>query len=107
MCIRDSVIADRLSRINLEKGTCEIEPESIGKIYYIIKMAKELQDIINKIKTDQQMDTKLTKIKDRILQRDPIITKFFCVYEEVLFIRPTIKNHVWKMYCLLYTSRCV
>ena len=44
------------------------------------------------------MDTKLTKIKDRILQSDPIITKFFCVYEEILFIRPTIKDHVWKMY---------
>ena len=24
--------------------------------------------------------------------------KFFCVYEEILFIRPTIKDHVWKMY---------
>ena len=40
-------------------------------------MAKELQDIINKIKVDQQRDTKLTKIKQRILQHDPIIMKFF------------------------------
>ena len=95
---KKNIIADRLSRINLEKGTFEVEPESIGKIYYIIKLKKELQDIISKLKIDQETDTKLIKIRDRILQKDPIITKFFCVYEEILFIRPTIEDHVWKMY---------
>ena len=78
---KKNIIADQLSWINLEKGTFEVEPESIGKIYYIIKLKKELQDIISKLKIDQEMDTKLIKIRDRILQKDPIITKFFCVYE--------------------------
>ena len=98
MCIRDrkNVIADRLSRINLEKGTCEVGPESIEKIYYIIKLKKELQDIISKIKIDQKMDTKLTKIKDRIFQKDPIITKFFSVFmkKSFLSVQPLSLMHI-------------
>ena len=51
---KKNIIADRLSRINLEKGTFEVEQERIGKIYYIIKLKRELQEIISKLKIDQR-----------------------------------------------------
>ena len=65
---KKNIIADSLSRVNLEKGTFEVEHESIGKIYYIIKLKRELQEIISKLKVDQRTDPKLIKITDRILQ---------------------------------------
>ena len=27
-----------------------------------------------------------------------IITAFFCVYEEIIFMHPTIKDQVWRIY---------
>ena len=42
---KKNTVADALSRVNLEKGTFEMDREDIGKVYYTVINKKELADI--------------------------------------------------------------
>ena len=61
-----NVVADVLSRVNLEEQTFEGEKESILKIYNIIKDRSDLEKIVQDISKHQQSDPKLNNIKLRL-----------------------------------------
>ena len=42
---KQNVVADGLSRINLEKGTYDMEQEDIGKVFSIIQAREDLERI--------------------------------------------------------------
>ena len=91
---KKNIVADGLSRVNLEKGTFEVEQENIGRIYHVLKSREELQEVITKVKEDQNTDPKLIKIRDRIKGNDSTLIPFFCIHEELIFTRPTIRDPV-------------
>ena len=71
-----NIAADVLSRINIQNQMFEGEKETIAKIYHIIKGKLELADIINKIKYQQENDSKLNKICQRLTEQDDRITPY-------------------------------
>ena len=84
---RSNVAADVLSRINIQNQTFEGEKETIAKIYHIIKDKSELAEIIDKIKYQQENDSKLNKICQRLNEQDDRITPYYCIHNDILFIK--------------------
>ena len=60
-----NVVADVLSRINLEDQTFEGEKESLVKIYNLIKTRSDLEALLVNIRIHQQSDPKLKNIINR------------------------------------------
>ena len=58
---KKNVVADVLSRINLEDQTFEGEKESLVKIYNIFKTRADLQALLINIRIHQQSDPKLKR----------------------------------------------
>ena len=64
---KKNTVADALSRVNLEKGTFEVDREDIGKVYYTVISKKELANILCRIQEEQVTDQKLAQIRDCLL----------------------------------------
>ena len=50
---KQNMVADGLSRVNIEKGTYEIDQEDIGKVYHIIQTREDLERILNQVKNNK------------------------------------------------------
>ena len=72
---KKNVVADVLSRINLEDQTFQGEKESILKIYNIIRTRSDLEALLMNISIHQQSDPKLRNIKDRLAEQDDTVSK--------------------------------
>ena len=81
----------------MEKNTFEAEKEEIAKVYHIIKRRTDLEIIINKIKQHQTTDPKLLQIRQRLNNQDDKILPFYCVHEDVLFIKANLNQNNWKV----------
>ena len=105
MCIRDrqyipgkkNTVADALSRVNLEKGTFQIDREDIGKVYCVLTSKEELVDILSRIREEQAKDQKLAQIKERVINNEMKIIPFYQVHQELLFTKTPTKNNQWKL----------
>ena len=82
----------------MEKNTFEAENEEIAKVYHIIKRKTDLEVIVNKIKQQQKTDPKLIQIRQRLDNHDDKILQFYCVHEDVLFIRTKLDQDNWKVF---------
>lgn len=69
------MVADGLSRINLEKGTYETEQEDLSKVFSVIKSREDLELIMKQIAEMQNTDLKLRSIKERLENNDPSISR--------------------------------
>ena len=47
---KQNMVADGLPRVNIEKGTDEIDQEDTGKVYHIIQSREDLERILNQVK---------------------------------------------------------
>ena len=92
-----NVVADVLSRINLEAQTFEGEKERILKIYNIIRNRSDLEALLLNISIHQQSDPKLSNIKDRLAEQDGTVTRFYCLNHGILFIKTSINQENWKI----------
>ena len=104
MCIRDryipgrkNVAADVLSCINIYDQTFDGEKEQLAKVYHIIKSRVDLENILKEIKTQQKSDPKLVHIRQRIQDADNTITQYYCLHDDVLFIKNTPNQENWKL----------
>ena len=61
-----NVIADVLSRINIDTQTFEGEKEKIIKVYNILKSRSDLEALLQNIRDNQVLDPKLINIKERL-----------------------------------------
>ena len=92
-----NVVADVLSRVDLQNQTFEGEKESILKIYNIIRDRSDLEKVVRNISIHQQSDPKLSSIQRRLADQDDTITKFYCIHNNVLFIKPSLDEEIWKI----------
>ena len=92
-----NIAADVLSRVNIQNQTFEGERETVAKVYHIIKDRTELAEIINKIKLQQRSEEKLNNIRQRLINKDERVTPYYCVYQDVLFIKNTNQSNQWKL----------
>ena len=67
------------------------------KIYNIIKDRSDLEKVVRDISKHQQSDPKLNNIKLRLSNQDDTITRFYCVHNEVLFIKTSFDEEIWKI----------
>ena len=67
------------------------------RVYHIIKRRTDLEIIINKIKQQQITDPKLLQIRQRLDNQDDKILPFYCVHEDVLFIKANLNQNNWKV----------
>ena len=95
---KQNIVADVLSRVNIEKGTFDTEQEDIGKVFHIIQSREDLEGILNQVKEQQTTNLKLTAIKERLEQGDPTIIPYYCSHNDFIFTRPTPKDNYWKLY---------
>ena len=95
---KKNIVADKLSRVNIEGLTFSVDQENVGRVYHILKSREELEVIFNRLKEDQTTDPKLKANRERIEQNDATILPFYCVQDNVIFTRPTSRDHVWKLY---------
>ena len=100
MCIRDrqNTVVDALSRVNLDKGTFEVDREDIVKIYHVYAEREELANLLNQIKEEQIKDDKLTNIRTRILNNDMELVPCYQIVNEIMFIKPNTRDNRWKLY---------
>ena len=78
------MVADVLSRVDLQNQTFEGEKEGILKIYNIIKDRSDLEQIGQNISTHHQSDPKLSSIQRRLADQDDTITKFYCIHNNAV-----------------------
>ena len=71
--------------------------EGVLKIYNIIRDRSDLEKIIQNISIHQQSDPKLSSIQRRLANQDDTITKFYCMHNNVLFIKPSLDEEIWKI----------
>ena len=86
-------MADALSRVNLDKGTFEVDKENIGKIYHLYAGKEELANLLNQIKEEQTKDFKLTHIKTRIQNDDTKLLPYYQILNEVMFTKPNTREN--------------
>ena len=72
-----NVVADVLSRINVENQTFEGEKESILKIYHIISTRSNLAALLINISIHQRSDPKLKNIQNRLEEQDETVAQFY------------------------------
>ena len=92
-----NVIADVLSRINLDTQTFEGQKEKIITVYNILKSRSGLETLLENIRIHQQSDSKLVDIKERLEEQNDIITRFYCIHDGILFIKNTLNQENWKV----------
>ena len=114
MCIRDrllqeydlkweyipgkkNVVADVLSRIDINKQTFEGEKESILKVYHILSNRADLESLLENLSTHQQADPKLQSIKTRLEAGDETIARYYKIHNNILFIKPSLRKETWKV----------
>ena len=81
---KKNVVADVLSRINLEDQTFEGEQESLVKIYNIFKTRAGLQALLINIRIHQQSDPKLKNIMSRLEADDDTVSKYYHLNKGIL-----------------------
>lgn len=69
-----------------------------AKVYHIIKQRTDLEAIINKIKIHQKTNSKLIKLKHRLENNDHKILPYYCLHENVLFIKGKNEHDPWKVF---------
>ena len=89
MCIRDS--------INTEQQTFDGEKETIVKVFNIMKSRSDLEVILNRVKQHQKEDKKLNQIRERLDQQEERATHFYCLHEDILFIKTKPNQNTWKL----------
>ena len=83
-----------------------------------MKNNADLEVIVNKLKQHQKEDAKLNQIRERLDRQEEKATQYYCVHEDILFVKTKPNQNTWKLMipketaaeiiiCLLYTSRCV
>ena len=95
---KQNIVADGLSRVNIEQGTYEFEQEDIGKVFHILQSREDLERILEQVKEQQINDPKLNLIKERLSHNDPTIIPYYCILNNLLFNRTISTNHSWKLY---------
>ena len=95
---KQNIVADGLSRVNIEKGTFEIDQEDIGKVYHIIQSREDFERILNQVKEQQNTDPRLKSIKERLEQNDSTLIPYYCINNNLIFTRPTSRDNYWKLY---------
>ena len=83
---KKNVVADVLSRVDVEKQTFEGEKESVLKIYHIISTRADLATLLTNLSTHQQADPKLKNIKTRLEEGDETIAQYYQLNKDILFI---------------------
>ena len=82
---RKNVVADVLSRVDIDKQTFEGEKESILKVYHILSSSAGLQSILEHLSTHQQADSKLISIITRLEAGDKTISQYYKIHNGILF----------------------
>ena len=82
----------------MEKNNFEAENKEIAKLYHTIKRRTDLEIIISKIKQQQKTDPKLLQIRQILDNQDDKILPFYCVHEDVLFIKTKLDQNNWKVF---------
>ena len=77
---KKNVVADVLSRVNLEDQTFEGEKESLVKIYNLIKTRSDLEALLINIRIHQQSDPKLKNIINRLEADDDTVSKLSLIH---------------------------
>ena len=91
------MVADVLSRINLDDQTFEGEKESLVKIYNIFKTRADLQALLINIRIHQQSDQKLKNIMSRLESNDETVSKYYHLNKGILFIKTALDEKTWKV----------
>ena len=94
---RKNIAADVLSRINVTDQTFEGEKEKIFKVFCIIKNRKDLEDILNEVVVQQKQDPKLINIRNRLLEDEEVVNKYYCIHQDILFVKTKKHNSTWKL----------
>lgn len=94
---KKNIVADCLSRVNWNDKTFEAEKGDQLQIFNIRMNILELNNIIQELKRAQQQDEKSLKIKQRIQENDETIQQYYQIHQDVLFIKPNIRQDRWKI----------
>ena len=89
--------ADVLSRINTEQQTFDGEKETIVKVFNIMKSNSDLKVIVNKVIQHQKEDAKLNQIQERLNRQEEKATQYYCVHEDILFVKTKPNQNTWKL----------
>ena len=77
---KKNTAADILSRINIQQQTFEGEKEQLVKVYNIIKDRTDLEKITLEIRRHQDVDPKITSIREGIYkEEEPIVQYYNCL----------------------------
>ena len=94
---KKNIAADILSRINITNQTYEGEKGTIAKVYHILKSRTDLEDIVQEVEQHQRQDSKLMQIFQRLNAQDNRIIPYYCIHNNVLFIKTKYHNNTWKL----------
>ena len=94
---KKNIVADVLSRINLEQQAFEGEKETIAKVYSILKSKSDLENIMKSILQHQIEDPRINNLRQRLIQQDERITSFYCLHENLLFVKTSNNQRSWKL----------
>ena len=93
---KKNVVADVLSRVNVEEQTFEGEKESILKIYHLLSIRADLTTILTNMSTHQHADPKLRNLKTRLEEGDETVAQYYqlkmCIRDRVRRTNGTIKK---------------
>lgn len=95
-------VADILSRIDKNTEQIDTHPENILKIYHILIDEGKLQEILEKIKREQQADKSVIKIMEYINDVNnktecEKISKRYKLYEDLVFINISDIVNMWRL----------
>ena len=94
---KKNIAADVLSRVNIIGQTYEGEKETLAKVYNILKNRTELENILKEVELHQRQDSKLAQIFQRLDNQDVRVTPYYCVIDNILFIKTKYHNNGWKL----------
>ena len=94
---KKNVVADTLSRVNIKDQTYEGEKEAVIKIYHIIKSRTDLANIMKELGRQQEQDSKLNKIRQRLTDKDDHVSQYYCNHQGITFIKTKYKFNTWKI----------
>ena len=94
---KKNIAADILSRVNITNQTYEGEKETLAKVYNILKSRTELESILKEVELHQRQDSKLAQIFQRLDNQDVRITPYYCVVDNILFVKTKYHDDGWKL----------
>ena len=45
----------------------------------------------------QKQDSKLLNIRNRLLEDEEVVNKYYCIHQDILFVRTKKNNSTWKL----------